>query len=302
MKTFARTSDKQAALANVREYVELTKPRIAAMVLLTVVVAGILALPAGHNLMSLIHVAVGVLLIASSGSAWNQYLERYTDYLMPRTARRPLPKFRLTATQVALFGAMTLGMGIAYLAAMVNWEATLLGIATWVMYVVVYTPLKRRTWWNTSIGAVAGAMPILIGAAATGTTTSLVWVFFATLFLWQFPHFMAIAWLYRADYASAELKMTTVVDPSGRLAGWHAVLGATALLPTTLAGALCFETRAVAAVYAAAALCLGVWYLLASFRFFFATDDQAARRLMRVSLLYLPLLMIALVLAFAMRA
>ncbi len=282
-----------------REFVELIKPRISIMVVMTVVVGGVLSFGPGSSFAALIFSAVGVALVAASGTAWNQYLERYTDFLMPRTANRPLPRQSLTATQVAIFGAVTLGIGLVCLLMLVNWLAGLLGLATWILYVWIYTPLKVRTWWNTLVGAVPGAMPILIGAVACGKVAPLAWVFFAVLFLWQFPHFMAIAWLYRRDYALGGLQMATVVDPSGRLAGWHAVLTSLALFPVSALALLWLPQRGVALAFALVAGGLNLWYLLASLRFFRAVDDRTARRLMFVSLLYLPLYMVALVAAQA---
>lgn len=277
---------------------QLTKPRISVMVLMTVAVAGLLAAAGTPNLWMVLHVTIGVLFVSASGSAMNQYLERYTDFLMPRTRYRPLPNHRLSANQVATFGAVTLGIGLAYLFAVVSWQAAFLGIVTWFLYVVIYTPMKTRTWLNTAVGAVAGAMPILIGAVGTsGTINGLVWVFFSVLFMWQFPHFMAIAWLYRADYTEGGMQMATVTDPTGRLAGWHAVLFSIALIPTTLITVLMIDSVAGQWIIGGVSLVIGLAYLVASLVFHFRMDDKSARRLLRVSLLHLPLFMLALVVA-----
>jgi protoheme IX farnesyltransferase len=295
--TLAKT--KVGALVSVtREYIELIKPRISAMVVLTVLVAGFLSYTSG-SLGAIVCAAIGVALVAASGSAWNQYLERYSDFLMPRTAKRPLPRQSLTAGQVAVFGAVTFGVGMAWLLTLVNWTAGMLGLATWILYVWVYTPLKPRTWWNTAVGAVAGAMPILVGAAACGWISPLAWLFFGVLFLWQFPHFMAIAWLYRADYAMGGLKMVTVVDPTGRLAGWHAMVTAIALFPATLATLLWLPGIVAGAIYGVAVVVLNAWYLVASVQFAREPGESSARRLMRVSLVYLPLYMLVLLTAYA---
>ena len=292
------SKNERHVLSLIGDYVELTKPRIALMVLLTVIVAGFLAAGGSASVLALLHVSIGVLLISASGSAWNQYLERYTDFLMPRTALRPLPDHRLTATQVAAFGAITFGAGIVYLGAVVGSLAMLLGLATWLLYVLVYTPMKRRTWWNTAVGAIAGAMPVLIGAVAWGQhVTGPVWGLFAILFLWQFPHFMAIAWLYRRDYAEGGLKMITVVDPSGRLAGVHAIIGAIALLLVSVATAFCYSSVEAQSVVVGVGGLVGLWYLASSIQFARRLDDGAARRLLRVSLLHLPLVLLALVVA-----
>jgi protoheme IX farnesyltransferase len=269
------------------------------MVLLTVIVGGFLSSGNSVSILSLINVAIGVFFIAASGSAWNQYLERYTDFLMPRTARRPLPDRRLTANQVTVFGAIMFGAGVAYLGAVVNVPAMLLAVSMWLLYVCVYTPLKRRTWWNTAVGAVAGAMPVLVGALATGEQINgPAWALFAILFLWQFPHFMAIAWLYRQDYADGGLKMVTVVDPSGRLAGQHAVIVSGVLLVGSMIVALRYHSLIAQAVMLGVGGVAGLWYLLASINFARQLNEASARRLLRVSLVYLPLVMLALVVAF----
>lgn len=282
----------------VADFVALTKPRIAVMVLLTVVVAGFLVAGANVSVAQLFHVAIGVLLISASGSAWNQYLERYSDFLMPRTAQRPLPDRRLSAHQVTVFGAITLGAGTAYLGAVVGETAMLLGLATWCLYVLVYTPLKRLTWWNTAVGAIAGALPVLIGAVGAGGALSpIAWMLFGILFLWQFPHFMAIAWLYRRDYAEGNLKMITVVDSSGKLAGWHAILTAIALLFLSIAAAWCFPGAVARWMVAITGGLAGLWYLRYSIRFAQRLDDVSARQLLRVSLMHLPIMLLILVLA-----
>ncbi|MDB4533440.1 heme o synthase [Vicingaceae bacterium] len=278
-------------------YVELTKIRIAAMVLLTVVVAGFLAAGNKTDLLLLFNVVVGVFFVSASGSALNQYLERYTDFLMPRTAGRPLPDQRLSAGQVASFGAITFGIGIGYLFAAVNWQAGVCGLATWFIYVFVYTPMKMKTAWNTTIGAIAGAMPILMGAlATTGTIPPLVWIFFTVLFLWQFPHFMAIAWLYREDYTEGGLKMLTVTDPSGKHAGWTAIGTAITIIPVSLLPVIWMQSRNMIGVYVVLVGVCGLVYLLASFRFARHVNDTSARKLLRVSLLYLPVFMVLLAL------
>jgi protoheme IX farnesyltransferase len=293
-----QSTHRRHSVALFWDYLALTKPRISLMVLLTVVAAGFLASGGTASPWSLLTVAIGVGLIAASGSAWNQYLERYTDFLMPRTAMRPLPQQRLTAQQVTAFGAIAFGAGVAFLGTVVGVVPMLLGITTFVLYVLIYTPLKRLSWWNTAVGAIAGALPILIGAVgAGGALNGMAWGLFAVLFLWQFPHFMAIAWLYRRDYADGGLKMITVVDPSGGLAGWHAVIGSIMVLLVASLLALAYQSTSSRFVVLAIVLLFGGWYIAASIRFARELNDAAARRLLAVSLVHLPLVLSSLVLA-----
>jgi len=287
--------------SRLQAYFELTKMRISVMVLITYAVAGILAavttgvdIPSGVLLAGLI----GMLLVAASGNAANMYIERYSDYLMPRTATRPLPSMRLSAAEVALFTAVTLGVGTAILWQLVNWQTAICGVANWILYALIYTPLKRYHWINTEIGAIAGAMPIAMGALTTTGRMGLVaWSFFAVLFFWQFPHFMAIAWKYREQYRAGGLKMLTVTEPTGWAAGQKAVITAVALMAVSLVPVYCTATWGRALVLVVPSLILGTIYLKASWQFWGDRNDLTARRLMRVSLLYLPLYMLALTLA-----
>lgn len=274
-------------------YLEIAKPRISTMVLFTVW-AGSVASGWASTQWHWLHAMVGTLLVAASGSAVNQYLERYSDYFMPRTARRPLPGGRLSAPEVATFAAVTLGMGVAYLLATVHPVATGLCLLTWVLYAFVYTWLKPVTVWNTFVGAFPGAMPVLVGAAAyDGRIGPLSWLLFLILFWWQFPHFMAIAWKYREDYAAGGLKMITVTEPTGRVAGRVAVGVAVVLLVTALAGNL-WLTHAT--VYTMGTLVLGGAYLWYSWEFYGQRDNATARSLLLSSLVYLPFQMTLLLL------
>ena len=205
---------------------------------------------------------------------------------MPRTAGRPLPSGRLNCRDVAWFGSITAVVGVCYLALLVNELTACLGLCSWLLYVVIYTPLKRRSTANTAVGAVAGALPVLMGWTAAGRPLDLfAATLFMIVFLWQFPHFMAIAWLFRRDYAAAGMQMLTVVDPSGNRAGRQAVLAASALVPVTLVpGLVSFATP----LYGAAALSIGIAQLVCAALFFRRLDETSARRLLRASLLYLP--------------
>jgi protoheme IX farnesyltransferase len=270
-------------------YVDLTKPRISTLVLVVVAVAAWSARWGAPDIAPVLHCLLGTALVAASSGAINQWLERKRDGRMRRTKNRPLPSGRLSETEVLVFGAVTLLFGEAYLAIAVNITTALLGLATWAVYVAVYTPLKARTPLNTHIGAVSGAMPVLMGwSAVEGVWDVRAAALFSILFLWQFPHFMAIAWIYRQEYARAGMKMLTVVDPSGRRAGRLAVCSAFALVPVSVLPA--FYSPG-ATFYALGAIVLGVLQLAAAVTFFTSRDDLSARRLLHASLIYLPMLL-----------
>ncbi len=281
-----------------RAFAELTKIRISVMVLFTFCVAGVIAGGLNVNLLLLFYATIGMLLIASSGNAMNMYLERYSDYRMPRTSRRPLPAQKLSATEVVLFASVCFGISTGIFLALVNWQTAVCGALTWILYVGIYTPLKTRTEYNTEVGAIPGAMPILMGSLATTATVDAVTLsFFVVLLIWQFPHFMAIAWLYRKQYRDGGLKMITVVDPTGRRAGRKAVVTCVAMIAASLLPALTLSTLWHAALFVLCAVVLGGFYLVDSIRFARNTNDTSARRLLRTSICYLPLYMLALVIA-----
>ena len=278
------------------------------MVLLTFVCAAVLASVAigkpvdpGTFLCGLI----GMLFIACSGNAMNMYVERYSDFLMQRTSKRPLPARELTTVEVATFGAITFGVAVAFLFGGVNWQTGACGVANWILYVCIYTPLKRYTPWNTEIGAVAGALPVLMGSLATTESVGLVgWSLFGVLFLWQFPHFFAIAWMYRDQYEAGGLKMLTNTEPTGRLAGIKAVVGCIALIIVSLLPVIDLWADVATngwwriVLFVAVCLYIGRPYLKASFAFLKQRDDLIARKLLRSSLLYLPLYMLVLCLVY----
>lgn len=285
---------RAAWLVRCGDFVELTKPKIAGMVLVTVGVAAVVAnwgLPVGWLMM---HTLLGTALVAASASALNQWLERFTDAQMARTADRPLPAGRLTSFQVIGFSAVTIVVGSAYLAFAAGLKTAALGLLTWAIYVWIYTPLKSRTSANTAVGAVAGALPMLLGWSAVGAPLDLrAWSLFLIVFLWQFPHFMAIAWIYRRQYAAAGLQMLTVVDPSGLRPAAQAIVAALALIPVSLVPGL---LQPAGEVYSAWALVLGLGQLAAAISFFVQLSDSSARRLLLASLVYLPAIMGLLVL------
>ena len=275
-----------AFAARVSDYVELTKPRIATLVLVTVGVSAFVASWGPPSPWLIVNTLLGTALVAASASGLNQWLERDTDARMTRTADRPLPAGRLSGSQVVLFSVVSIVLGTAYLALMVSLLTAALGLLTWTLYVWVYTPLKRRTPANTAIGAVAGALPVLMGWSAVGAPLDLrAWSLFLLLFLWQFPHFMAIAWIYRREYDGAGLKMLSTVDPSGFRAGAQAIVAALVLVPVSLVPSL---AQPAGVVYLVWALVLGFGQLACAVSFFACKDDRSARRLLMASLVYLP--------------
>ena len=297
--TMSLTRATTGRWSRLADYWELTKPRIALLVLVVVAATAFIVRDGWPAWNLVANVLLGTALVSASGSALNQWLERKTDALMDRTAPRPLPGGRLREAEVLRFATATLvtGLGVLWLA--VNGETALLGLFTWTLYVWVYTPLKTRTCLNTAVGAVAGAMPILIGWAAVRLPGE-SWLnvrmlsLFTLVFLWQFPHFMAIAWLYRKQYGSAGLKMLPVVDATGRRAGIQAFLAAALLLPISLLPVLGGSDLG-ALLFAVTALLLGAGQLACALWFLTRRNDHAARRLLQASLVYLPLLFLLLV-------
>jgi protoheme IX farnesyltransferase len=262
----------------------LTKPRIAALVVLTAVIPHALA---GGTAGSTVVTAAATALLAAGIFALNQYLERDVDGRMNRTRRRALPS-GLAAPALALgFGGVSVAAALALLAWTLPLLAAAVGLFTAVSYLWVYTPLKRVTVWHTAIGALPGATPPLLGwAAATGTLPVDAWVLAAILLFWQFPHFVAIEMIYTDDYASADLKVLPVVDRAGVLTRLHIVVPLCLLLAVSLLPAV---TGLARPLYAAAALPAGVWFLVSGVRVAVAGGGAEARKLLRASVLYLPL-------------
>jgi protoheme IX farnesyltransferase len=273
-----------------RDYVELTKPRLTTFVLIVVFVGGWLA-AAGHaDLLVLLHAVVGTGLVACGASALNMLVERKSDARMRRTWNRPLPAGRLQPRDVLIFGILVAVVGVVQLAVGTTLLAAALALLNLVTYVGVYTPLKRVTTLNTHVGAIPGAMPALIGwAAVRGTLEPGAWMLFLIVFVWQLPHFLSIAWLYRDDYERGGFKMLPVLDKDGAATGRQAVLGALALLPVSLLAVLWGLSGWA---YLVGALLLGLLFLRRAIAFALDRSPAAARLLMRASLLYLPLLLV----------
>jgi protoheme IX farnesyltransferase len=197
-------------------YITLTKPDVTFLVVITTVAGFYLGSNGPLDWAHLLHTLFGTMLVAGGTAALNQYIERDMDALMRRTATRPLPAGILKPREVLTFGIVTIVLGTVWLATCVNLLAAFLALGTSILYLALYTPLKTRTTWATAVGAIPGALPPLIGwAAARGSLSLGAWALFAILFFWQFPHFMAIAWMYREDYARAGIRMLPVVDEKG---------------------------------------------------------------------------------------
>ncbi|MGD0497380.1 MAG: heme o synthase [Bryobacteraceae bacterium] len=281
----------------VRDYIELTKPRITWLILMSTGIGYFFGLRSAAGwwgflqsirLVSLVHTIVGTGLIASGTAALNQWYEREADRKMRRTAGRPLPSGRVSARGALAFGAALSVAGFLELWLGVNLLAGLIGAFTLASYLFLYTPMKQRTWWSTTIGAVPGAMPPVIGyAAAAGALTREAWALGAILFLWQFPHFYSIAWMYKDDYARAGIRMLPVVEPDGRSTARQIVLFGLALIPVSLVpGMLGMSGR----VYLAGALLLGLWYLYSGVRVALERTLVRARGVLITSVLYLPII------------
>src|SRR5277367_1222954 len=269
-----------------RDYIALTKPRITWLILMRTGVGYFFGASGVLHWPLLIHTLLGTGLIASGTAALNQWYEREADLLMRRTSARPLPSGKMTALNALRFGVALAVAGFAELALGVNILAAMLGAFTLVSYLFIYTPLKQRSHLSTVIGALPGAMPPLIGyAAAHGSLTREAWTLFAILFIWQFPHFLAIAWMYREDYARAGIRMLPVVEPDGMSTGRQIILYASTLIPVSLFPVLLGMSGKV---YLVGALLLGGWFLYTGVRVAFDLTNVRARRVLLASIIYLP--------------
>ncbi len=269
------------------DYWVLTKPEVNCLVLVSTLVGFYLGSRGPLNLMLLIHTLLGTLLVASGTATLNQFIEREADARMRRTARRPLPAGRLAPSQAMWFGILLSVWGGLYLALAVNALASSLALLTLASYLLLYTPLKKKTPLCTLVGAFPGAMPPLIGwAAAHGSLSRGAWVLYAILFFWQFPHFLAIAWMYREDYARAGLRMLPRGDIEGRFTAAEILAFTIALLPLSLIPSLMGQ---VGLTYFLGTLALGLGFLYHGARLAFSRSNALARRLVLASVVYLPL-------------
>jgi heme o synthase len=275
------------------DFITLAKPRLNLLVLVTTAAGLYLAAPEGVPSAVLLHTLVGTALVAGGAAALNQVWERHTDALMRRTQRRPVASGRLRAPEGSWFGLVLSATGLVELAAGVNVISAAVAAFTLGSYVLVYTPLKRRTSLATLVGGVPGALPVVIGwVAATGALTPPAWVLFGIVFFWQMPHFLAIAWLYRDDYAAAGIPLLPVLEPDGRRTGRQALLFSAALWPVSLMPPL---VGLGSGAYTIIATVLGLTLLALSARFARDRSTAAARSLFLFSITYLPLLLGSLV-------
>jgi len=269
------------------EWLVLVRPRVGAMVFLVACLGALLARPHAAETASMLAAALCITAVAAAASIFNQVLERETDALMERTRARPLVTGRIQPRDALLAGSALGALGTLGLALGFNLLSALLAVATLVTYVAVYTPMKRVSTLNTVVGALPGAAPPLLGyVALAGETGPWAWVLFGVLFAWQFPHFMAIAWLYREDYARAGHQMLPALPGARGVAGSQALLYGLALVPVSLLPLLAGMAHAP---YAAGALVCGLAYLAASLAFALREERRTARALVLVSLAYLPL-------------
>ncbi len=246
----------------------------------------------GHSgpwlLLSAFHSFIGTALIASGTAALNQWYEREADRHMRRTQARPLPAGRLQPRQALVFGIVLALLGGLELGLFVNWLASALGVVTLAMYLFLYTPLKQKTWWSTTVGAIPGAMPPLIGyAAAANLLKPEAYVLAAILFLWQFPHFYAIAWMYREDYSRAGIRMLPVVEPDGESTARQILIYSVLLIPISLLPKWMGMTGSI---YMVGALALGLIFLYSGIRVSMDRTKVRARTVLLASVVYLPVL------------
>ncbi|MBV8069146.1 MAG: protoheme IX farnesyltransferase [Acidobacteriaceae bacterium] len=274
--------------SRVKDYIELTKPRITWLIVMSTAIGYYFGHSGAWRVWAAIHTMIGTALVASGTAALNQWYERDADRHMRRTQMRPLPAGRLTPGQalwfgigLAIIGGLELGFGV-------NWLTSALAIATLFMYLFVYTPLKQKTWWSTTVGAVPGAMPPLIGfAGAAGMVNADALILGAILFLWQFPHFYAIAWMYREDYSRAGIRMLPVVEPDGGSTARQILLYSILLIPISLLPKWMGMTGSI---YMIGALLLGLLFLYSGIRVSLDRSRVRARRVLLTSVVYLPVL------------
>ncbi len=285
--SFAPGNFREALLGRLSDYWVLTKPEVNFLVVMSTLAGFYVALRGALDIPLLLNTLLGTLLVASGTGTLNQYIERNSDGSMRRTARRPLPAGRIRAVEALVFGVLLAIGGGLLLWVEVNPLASVLALLTLSTYLLIYTPLKKKTALCTLIGAFPGAMPPLIGwAAARGSLNAESLVLYSILFLWQFPHFLAIAWMYREDYSRAGLRMLPPEDPDGRLTSRQIIAFLVALVLVSMVPTLIGQ---VGKVYLFGTVVLGSYFLLHGARLARNRTNVLARRLVLASVLYLPL-------------
>jgi len=270
-------------------YADLTKARLTLLVLLTTLVGFYIGWRGPMNYWLMLNAVLGTGLVASGAAALNQLLEREHDAKMRRTRNRPLPSGRLQPTTVMVFGGVCACAGLLWLALAVNLTTSVIGAVSLLSYLFIYTPLKRVTWLNTAIGAIPGALPPLMGwTAARGELSAEGWALFAILVFWQLPHFFAIAWIYREEYAKAGFVMLPVIDPYGHRTARQAVSHTLGLLPVSLCP---FLFHVTGKYYLLGAVALGLVFLWFALQFARQVTVPRARQLFLFSIFYLPALL-----------
>jgi heme o synthase len=277
-----------------KAFLVLAKPEITLMVMISAGVASFLASDS-FRFIVLIHTTLGIGVLAAGVAALNQYLERDLDSRMRRTARRPLPAGELTPRQALVFGVAVSASGIVYILLFLNALTALLGLLTLISYLFIYTPLKTRTRLCTFLGAFPGAAPVLMGWSATTNSLGLeAWALFAILFLWQFPHFYAIGWLYREDYGRAGMRMLPSLDENDERTTFRLILIFTQLLiVASLSWTLIAHTGSL---YLVSAIILGIVFYHSAYQASLSLSKPASKRLLHASVIYLPLLYLFMIL------
>jgi heme o synthase len=280
--------------ARTSDFVELTKPKLTSLVLFTAFVGFCAASDGAIPLLLLAHTLVGTALMSGGAGAFNMYKEQKTDSLMGRTALRPIAAGRLQSRHALAFALLISALGLVYLYVFVNPVTSILSAVIFACYQFLYTPLKTRTWLSTLVGAVPGALPAAMGwTAANGTISTGALVLFAIVFLWQIPHFYAIGWMYRDEYARAGFPVLPVVDSSGQRTATQVVVY---IIVLTIVSILPSRTLMAGPVYPAGAVIFGIAFLGYGLHFARLRNRSSARRLFLASALYLPALLILLVL------
>jgi len=289
-----KTAEAVVTAFSVSDYIQLTKPRITFMVIVTTFIGFILGSAGPIDYVLLLHTIFGTALVAAGASALNMVLEWDVDARMRRTENRPIPAGRITVLQALSFGSILSGAGLIYLLVLVNPLTSVLAAITLALYLFAYTPLKRKTSLCTVVGAVPGAIPPMMGwTAVQGTIGFQAWWLFSILFLWQLPHFLAIGWLYREDYARGGFPMLPVTDTEGTQTSRQVIINTVALIAVSLLPAFLGLSGVL---YFAGALILGIMFLIMGIRLWQTKSNPSARQLLLASVLYLPLLLSLLVL------